>query len=187
MAMRAPTLWVAFFTLIVLWPEMVAAQEATAPIAATAAGPITAAQQQLNRAGYAAGPANGVMTEPTRRAITAYERRAGRPPEALAGLGGDPVERVQAGLRQLGFFAGRLDGRLGPETRDAIIRFEASRQLPIDPRVSDRLLAELDRAAPAGTPAQPAIVSSGAPSPETAQPELGRRRLPAWENPPPIR
>ena len=185
--MRVPTLWVAFFILIVLWPEMAAAQQATAPIPAMPAGPIAAAQQQLDQEGYAAGPANGVMTQQTRRAVAAYKRRAGRPPDALAALGGDPVKRVQAGLRQLGFFAGPIDGTLGPGTRDAIVRFQATRQLSIDPRVSDRLLAELDRAAPAGIPGQPATVSSDASSPETAQPELGRRRLPAWENPPPIR
>jgi peptidoglycan hydrolase-like protein with peptidoglycan-binding domain len=184
--MRAPTLWVAFFTSLVLWPEVAGAQQATAAIPDAAAGPIAAAQQQLNRDGYAAGPANGVMTDQTRRAIAAYERKAGRPPEALAALGGNPVKHAQAGLRQLGLFAGPIDGTLGPETRDAIIRFEASRQLPIDPRVSDGLLAELDRAVPASAPATVAR-SSGVQQPETARPELGRRPLPAWENPPPVR
>ena len=184
--MRAPTLWVAFFTSIVLWPQMARAQQATAAIP-DAAGPIATAQQQLNQEGYAAGPANGVMTEQTRRAIGAYERRVGRPPEALAMAGGDPIKRAQAAMRQLGLFAGAVDGSLGPETRDAIIRFEASRQLPIDPRVSDGLLAELDRAAPAVAPAQPATASGGARVPEKGQPEPGRRQLPAWVNPPPIR
>jgi len=184
--MPAPTLWVAFFTLLVLWPEMAGAQQATAAIPDAAAGPIAAAQQQLNQEGYAAGPANGVMTDQTRRAIAAYERKAGRPPEALATLGGNPVKRAQSSLRQLGLFAGPLDGTLGPDTRDAIIRFEASRQLPIDPRVSDRLLAELDLAAPVSAPAG-ADGSGGVQRPETARPELGRRPLPGWENPPPIR
>lgn len=183
--MRAPTLWVAFFTLLVLWPGMAGAQQATAPVPAPPQGTIAAAQQQLNRDGYAAGPANGVMTEQTRRAIAAYERKAGRPLEALAALGGNPVKRAQGALRQLGLFAGPIDGTLGPETRDAIIRFEASRQLPIDPRVSDRLLAELDRAAPVSAPARAAGLS-GVQQPETARPELGRRPLPAWENPPPV-
>jgi peptidoglycan hydrolase-like protein with peptidoglycan-binding domain len=184
--MRAPTLWVAFFPFFVLWPEMAGAEEATAIIPYAAAEPIAAAQQQLNQRGYAAGPANGVMTDQTRRAIAAYERKAGRPPEALAALGGNPVKHAQAGLRQLGLFVGPIDGTLGPETRDAIIRFEASRQLPIDPRVSDRLLAELDHAAPVSAPAR-AAGSSGVQQPETARPESGRRPLPGWENPPPIR
>ncbi|HEX6442015.1 MAG TPA: peptidoglycan-binding protein, partial [Stellaceae bacterium] len=97
---------------------MARAQQATAAIP-DAAGPIATAQQQLNQEGYAAGPANGVMTEQTRRAIGAYERRVGRPPEALAMAGGDPIKRAQAALRQLGLFAGAVDGSLGPETRDA--------------------------------------------------------------------
>lgn len=184
--MQAPILWVAFFTSLVLWPQMARAQQATATIP-DAAGPIAAAQHQLNQQGYAAGPANGVMTEQTRRAIAAYERRVGNPPEALATAGGDPVKRAQAALRQLGLFAGAVDGSLGPETRDAIIRFEASRQQPIDPRVSDRLLTELDRAVPADAPAPSATASSGARAPQASEPELGRRQLPAWENPPPLR
>ena len=184
--MQAPTLWVAFFTAVVLWPQMAGAQPATAVIP-DAAGPIATAQQQLNQEGYAAGPANGVMTEQTRRAIAVYERRVGNPPKALATGGGDPVKRAQAALHQLGLFAGAVDGSLGPETRDAIIRFEASRQLPIDPRVSDRLLTELDRAAPVGAPAQPETASSGARAPDESKPKLGPRQLPAWENPPPIR
>lgn len=185
--MRAPTLWVAFFTSVVLWPEMAGAQEATAPVPALPQGAIAAVQQQLNQDGYAAGPANGVMTDKTRRAIAAYERRAGRPPAALAPLGGDPIKRVQAALRQLGFFAGRVDGTLGPDTRDAIIRFETSRQLPIDPRVNDRLLAELDHAAPISGTAPEATTAASVPIPEAGSPEPGRRELPAWENPPPIR
>ena len=185
--MPAPTLWVAFFTFVVLWPELAGAQQATAAIPDAATEPIAAAQQQLNQEGYAAGPANGVMTEQTRRAIAAYERRASRPPEALGALGGDPVKRAQAGLQQLGLFAGQVDGSLGPQTRDAIIRFEASRRLPIDPRVSDRLLSELDKAVPAAASAQPVAGPSRARLPETVWPELGRQPLPAWENPPAIR
>jgi peptidoglycan hydrolase-like protein with peptidoglycan-binding domain len=213
--MHWPTLRVAFLTWIVLWPEIAGAQTvATQPASDTAPGPIAAVQQQLREAGYNPGPVNGVMTEKTGRAIAAYARHAGRMPGALTAADADPIKRAQEGLRRLGLLAGAVDGALGPQTRDAIVRFEAARRLPIDPRVSDRLLTELEQAgaatATAITPNPPAGTAASAPSapptsvpapsgptapgptsaqlPEEAAPEaLGRRQLPAWVNPPPIR
>ncbi len=81
---------------------------------------------------------------------------------------------------------------IGPQTRDAIIRFQAENHLPVDPRVSDRLLADLDRAgAPpgsssAGPPtASPPAANPSAPAP--SEPEAtGREPLPAGVTPPPI-
>lgn len=194
--MRALIPSVAFLILI---SSASGATEVQDVAAAPAPGAIAAVQQQLKQEGYAPGPVNGVMTEKTRRAIASYERRTGHPPEVLATGGeADPVKRAQAGLQRLGQFAGTVDGALGPQTRDAIIRFEASRHLPIDPRISDRLLAELEQAGAATTtesapsPAPPASPPAAA-GPTTAQlpegpaPEaLGRRQLPAWVNPPPI-
>jgi peptidoglycan hydrolase-like protein with peptidoglycan-binding domain len=171
------------------------AQTATAPVEAMPPGPIAALQQQLRQAGYPPGPINGVMTEQTRAALAAYERRHRRPPEALAAGGMDPVRRTQAGLQRLGMFDGPLDGVVGPQTRDAIIRFEASRRIAVDPRVSDRLLAELEKAGGAGGPGGSAAGPGAAPPPAAApaaprqgEPEaLGRRPLPPGVTPPPIR
>jgi peptidoglycan hydrolase-like protein with peptidoglycan-binding domain len=101
----------------------------------------------------------------------------------------------------LGLFADPVDGVVGPQTRDAIIRFEAARHLPVDPRVSDRLLAALDEArvdpgtappsAPGSTPQAAPATASATPA-QTALPEAfseatGRRPLPREVNPPPIR
>lgn len=177
-------------------PSAAAASTATtaAPPAGSVSGPIAALQQQLKQEGYRPGPVNGVMTEATRRALTAYQRRTGRPPEALAAAGGtDPVKRAQADLQRLGLFAGPVDGVVGPRMRDAIIRFAVSRQLAVDPRVSDRLLAALEAAGSVGTGAPPPAPGSTpeaapAPLPQAAAPEAtGRRSLPPGVNPPPIR
>ncbi len=151
------------------------AASAAVPPAPEPEGPIAALQQQLRREGYAPGPINGVMTKQTRRAIAAYRRRTGRLPDSLAASADwDPVRQVQSGLRQLGFFAGASDGVVGPDTRDAIVRFSAARHLAIDPRVSDRLLAEI--AAAGGNPAP------------TASPEAPRSRpAPGWVDPSPMR
>src|SRR5438874_13090671 len=209
---------VAMYTriLVALWLIVAIAGEACAQSGATApsgAPPsIAALQEELRQAGFDPGPVNGVMNEKTTRALVAYERRMRRMPQAIASVGvdaADPVLRAQQELKRLGFYTGRPDGELGPGTRDATIRFEVSRQLPVDPRVSDRLLEALaeqatattsnaatapatppppsaqETAPPAPSPATGSQVATGAnaPAPEAT----GRQPLPGWVNPPPIR
>lgn len=124
-----------------------AAEVAELPPAGASIGGL---QKELRGLGYDPGPANGVITEKTRRAIAAYERGAVRPPPAMlaAERVGHAVAQAQEALRQLGYLRGPADGVLGPATRDAIIRFEIARAMAIDPRVSDALLAVLAQAAP---------------------------------------
>ena len=204
--------------LVALW--LIAAIAGTARAQGDATPPgappsIAALQEELRQAGFDPGPVNGVMSEKTTRALIAYERRLRRMPQAIASVGvdaADPVLRAQKELRRLGFYAGPADGALGPGTRDAIIRFELSRQLPVDPRVSDRLLAALveqtppasnTAAAPAAPPsaATPVPSAQGTPAPLPSAPQVaigaaspppapeatGRQPLPGWVNPPPIR
>ena len=70
---------------------------------------------------------------------------------------------------------------------------EVAHRLPIDPRVSDRLLAAIDQTgAGAGTTSAPAAAVAQEPSaaPAAAAPApdaTGRRSLPSWLNPPPLR
>jgi peptidoglycan hydrolase-like protein with peptidoglycan-binding domain len=202
--------------LVALWLIAAIAVEASAqsdaPAPSGAPPSIAALQEELRQAGFDPGPVNGVMSEKTTRALIAYERRMRRMPQAIASVGvdaADPVLRAQQELKRLGFYAGPADGALGPSTRDAIIRFEVSRQLPVDPRVSDRLLATLTEQAPpasntAGAPAAPPApasptegnpapapaapqVATGAASPPPAPEATGRQPLPGWVNPPPIR
>ena len=165
--------------------------------AATAAGPgpIADLQARLAGLGYDPGPINGVMSAKTERALRAYRRAAA--PAGAAETGENPIAAAQTALRQLGFLGGPADGAIGPKTRDAIIRFQAANHLPIDPRVSDRLIADLDRAAqpPPATAAPPSAPPAAAtapapmPSPEApATPEAsGRQPLPPGVTPPPIR
>lgn len=193
----------------VLPPAAGAAAPPASP--APSSGPIAALQQQLKREGYRPGPVNGVMTEETRRALTSYRRHTGRLPDALAAPGAmtramtapdsgiaDPVKRAQSDLQRLGLFAGPVDGVVGPRMRDAIIRFEVSQHLAIDPRVSDRLLVALEAAGAAGATTPPPAAASvpagvsgaatpGTPTTEAPPEETGRRRLPPGVNPPPIR
>src|SRR5437764_10880295 len=188
------------------------AQGDAAPTPAAAPPSIAALQEELRQAGFDPGPVNGVMSEKTTRALVAYERRMRHMPQAIASVGvdaADPVMRAQHELKRLGLYSGPADGELGPGTRDAIIRFEVSRQLPVDPRVSDRLLEALAEQAPAtnsnaatapATPPPPSAQETAPPLPPPAAgsqvatganapaPEAtGRQPLPGWVNPPPIR
>src|SRR5258708_3429096 len=118
---RTGILVVAFLGAIVAGSDTAPAKNVAVP-APSASGPIAAIQEQLKREGYMPGAVNGVMTEQTQRAIAAYQRRNGRPPDALAAsgqatAGSDPVARAQAGLRQLGLLDGPPDGVVGPQTR----------------------------------------------------------------------
>src|SRR5260370_10173593 len=78
--MRRAILWVAFLGAAVAGSDAAPAQNVAAPAApaaASAAGPISAIHQQLKRDGYMPGVVNAVITEPTQRAIAAYERHNG--------------------------------------------------------------------------------------------------------------
>ena len=181
------------------------AQGDAAPTPAAAPPSIAALQEELRQAGFDPGPVNGVMSEKTTRALVAYERRMRHMPQAIASVGvdaADPVMRAQHELKRLGLYSGPADGALGPGTRDAIIRFEISRHLPVDPRVSDGLLSALTEQAPPNTaaaspaapppaaaPASPAApqVATGAATPPPAPEATGRQPLPGWVNPPAIR
>jgi peptidoglycan hydrolase-like protein with peptidoglycan-binding domain len=133
---------------VVFWVAISGAAGAVAQPAPGAS--IGGLQKELRGLGYDPGPANGVITKKTRRAIAAYERGAIRPPSAMlaAERVGNAVAQAQRALQQLGLLQGRADGVLGPATREAIIRFQIARALPIDPRVGDALLAALAQSAP---------------------------------------
>jgi peptidoglycan hydrolase-like protein with peptidoglycan-binding domain len=154
--------------------------------AETGPGTIAALQAQLSQLGYDPGPLNGVMSAKTQRAMRAYQHATGR--SIAEGAAGEPITTAQAELQRLGFLPGPADGALGPQTRDAIIRFQAANHLPIDPRVSDRLLADLERASAPVAAAPNAGAANPSPAAPPAEPEIsGRQPLPPGVTPPPIR
>jgi len=133
---------------------------------------VLAVQSALSRVGYYSGSLDGVAGPQTRAAILAFEAAVGRAQTgeasldllaavkaakasdatSLAELAAGPQEeakpddRVAAVQRALAISAYgplREDGILGPDTREAIIRFERDRGLPPTGEVSDRLIMEL--------------------------------------------
>jgi membrane-bound lytic murein transglycosylase B len=79
------------------------------------------------------------------------DRLAGLPPLSVEPPAEDPrlaveqVKEIQRRLVALGFEAGEADGRVGPQTREAIRAFQASAGLPPDAYASQSLLEELRR------------------------------------------
>lgn len=131
-------------------------------------------QQKLVQRGYEPGTPDGVTGVVTRAAIMAYEHDnnlavTGEPSEPLlqhmqAGPTAKPVayqrpnkqrsasaeqiiRTVQQSLAQLGYFAGKIDGRAGDDTVRSIREYEMDAGLVPTGRVSAPLLLKLARSA----------------------------------------
>lgn len=81
------------------------------------------------------------MTDPT----PAQPQRV--PPQRPA----DTVTRVQVGLAELGYEPGAINGQLGQETRNAILRFERDRGIAPTGDISPTLIVELEKMSTRGT------------------------------------
>jgi peptidoglycan hydrolase-like protein with peptidoglycan-binding domain len=132
-----------------------------------------AVQTGLRERGYYTGALDGIAGAGTAAAIAAFERAAGlaptgRPTEALLAALRQPapqpeasraepapqdqvqpavpderVAAVQAALARAAYGPLRADGVFGPQTRDAIRRFQADRKLPTTGEIDDALIAGL--------------------------------------------
>jgi peptidoglycan hydrolase-like protein with peptidoglycan-binding domain len=69
----------------------------------------------------------------------------------------ETLDGAQKALKALGFDPGKIDGRDGPNTQDAVRKFQAHVSIKIDGIVGDQtrtaLMAELDRAQSSGSAA----------------------------------
>ncbi len=133
-------------------------------------------QQLLNRRGYDAGPADGVMGPQTRAAIRTYQVDAGlpvtgeptadlhasltaqdrsesAPPAGAAELPstGQVIE-VQSALRRRGYDILAVDGELDPPTVAAIRRYQADAGLPVTGQPDAALIRSLNPADASGGP-----------------------------------
>ncbi len=135
---------------------------------------VRAVQEQLNRQGYGPIVADGVMRQPTRAAIMAFEhdRRLGLTGEASQdllkklvfgtpeGAAGDGevrsphaeaiVKQVQQSLIARGYRTGAVDGQLGAEIVAAIRTFETDQGLVPKGRISADVLERLQTGISAG-------------------------------------
>ncbi len=52
---------------------------------------------------------------------------------------------IQAALKKAGFYAGAIDGKIGPRTKQAILDFQKSKGLKADGKVGPKTWAELEK------------------------------------------
>jgi peptidoglycan hydrolase-like protein with peptidoglycan-binding domain len=126
-------------------------------------------QRELNRLGYNAGPADGLMGARTRAAIQAYQQDHdllvdGQPASSLLAhvretarsgvseparpapeLPSQQIADIQDALRALGYEVGRSSGRLSDETRAAIRSYESDHGLLASGQPSAELLEHMRR------------------------------------------
>ncbi len=112
----------------------------------------TLIQAGLNALGYDAGSPDGVMGERTADAIRAYQRdnelaETGRPgPQWLGMFYQDSLKDLQYKLSKLGYETHGTDGVMGPNTRNAMLRYRRDNELsnPDYPYLDGLLLSSVD-------------------------------------------
>ena len=148
------------------------------PVETTADAHVEAIQAALRDAGYYSGAVDGLVGEQTKQAIAEYERKLGWAPTGaasralLAALQADlsaqdranaagvtgtvlivpdsRVAEVQEALSKAAYGPLRADGVFGPQTREAIIRFQQDHGLPATGEINDALMVELRAAGALG-------------------------------------
>lgn len=93
------------------------------------------------------------VTEPAATQAMSQETippTAAVPPAAQAAnvAGQDKLTKnrdIQAALKAAGFYAGNVDGKIGPKTKRAIVEFQKAKGLKADGKVGPRTWAELEK------------------------------------------
>jgi peptidoglycan hydrolase-like protein with peptidoglycan-binding domain/TPR repeat protein len=129
---------------------------------------VRALQRRLVGLGYSPGPVDGRYGPLTEAAVIRFQAAhglqvdgvAGRPTlaalasakpvlypgEGYAGSGSGPVRRLQRELAIAGYAPGPIDGRYGPLTERAVMRFQADRRLTVDGIAGPQTLGRLQTA-----------------------------------------
>jgi peptidoglycan hydrolase-like protein with peptidoglycan-binding domain len=122
-------------------------------------------QRRLTRAGYAPGPIDGRYGPRTEQAVTRFQAAHGllldgiAGPRTLAALsrssaalypgagypghGSGAVRALQRRLTRAGYAPGPIDGRYGPRTEQAVMRFQAAHGLLVDGITGPQTIARL--------------------------------------------
>ena len=87
-------------------------------------------------------PAETVAMEtiPPTAAPEVTVRPAAQPAEGI-----DRDKEIQTALKNAGFYAGAIDGKIGPKTKNAIEEFQKAKGLKADGKVGPKTWAELEK------------------------------------------
>ncbi|BAZ13667.1 putative N-acetylmuramoyl-L-alanine amidase [Calothrix sp. NIES-4071] len=149
------------------------AEQSLAVSRGTSGGEVRSVQQCLRQLGYFRGPITGNFGSQTQDAVTRFQRANGLPAVGSVGprtqqllrsqcnaggsssgsgvlrLGsrGQAVSNLQSNLSRLRFFNGPINGTFGPQTQDAVIRFQQANGLRADGVVGAGTLQAIRNAA----------------------------------------
>jgi len=88
-------------------------------------------------------PATGASAAPSANVAPSNSASATAPAAAGGRVSRETIARAQAKLNEMGFGAGAADGAIGPRSRDAIRKFQASRKLNPTGELDSATLAAL--------------------------------------------
>jgi len=122
-------------------------------------GDIAAAQQRLKDRGYYTGPVDGVMGPRTAAALRAYQRDHGltatgqldsqtasalsETTTATVVMPAADVRTAQRQLKERGYYAGPVDGVIGPATENALRAYQRDRGLKVTGRLDSPTVRSL--------------------------------------------
>lgn len=89
-------------------------------------------------------PASTVATE-TIPPTAAVQQAASKIPAAITSPATDRIKDIQTALKNSGFYAGSVDGKVGPKTKTAIMEFQKAKGLKADGKVGPKTWAELEK------------------------------------------
>lgn len=95
-------------------------------------------QSGLRFLGYDAGPIDGKMGKRTAEAIRAFQEKNERDldgqitPDWMPTFRRELIEKMQTALNQLGYKAGKADGIMGTNTRNAMLAFRKDRKIDVE-------------------------------------------------------
>jgi len=122
-------------------------------------GDIAAAQQRLKDRGYYGGPVDGVMGPRTAAALRAYQRDRGlsatgqldsqtasalsETTTATVVTSAGDIRTAQRQLKERGYYAGPVDGVIGPATENALRAYQRDRGLKVTGRLDSPTVRSL--------------------------------------------
>lgn len=146
-------------------------------------------QKLLTEKGAYAGPVNGKFGPLTEEAVMNYQQSMGLEMDGVVGGDtmkkltekphpagtyrygdeGDEVKNLQKTLKETKFYSGPLNGRFGPLTEEAVIRFQKANGLEADGIVGRATLELLNKPAKSGDKSSSSDASSGTASKKPAE------------------
>lgn len=89
-------------------------------------------------------PAQSVATE-TIPPTAAVPRVAEKPLVVVTQMAQDRNKEIQMALKNAGFYAGAIDGKIGPKSKQAILDFQKANGLKVDGKVGPKTWAALEK------------------------------------------